>query len=253
MKSKVKYILYTIAAVILVGCEKNDPITELGTTNHEYSAQLSVTYNNTRPAIDDTVIVTASTWQRDDRYDRIVFYETLYETFGLNISLEYGSSFRTVEDTYTTLSLTDTIHGRTAWLTVSSNELLDYWVTNTNNYVIRGEYVVNLEEGQYPSNENLINVLPANEWEALLSIIAYGINAADFNAIFPGAPAGLISGTLLNAVGREYLRSNLTRQLLIDAVSNIAKLGTYNVVIEVEAITPTGAITATTRTFTNDL
>lgn len=252
MKSKLT-VLYAIAVMLLTGCEKNDPIAELGTTNDQYSAQLSVTYNNTRPVIGDTLTVTASTWQRDDSYDHLAFYETIYETFGLNIVLTYGSTFRTIEDSYTTLALTDTVRSRNAWKTVASSGLADYWVTNTNNYVIRGEYVFSLVEGRYPNDANLITALPENEWEALLSIIAYNINASDFEAIFPEASSNLISGTSLNANGREYLRSNLTKQLLIDAMSSIAKLGTYNVVIEVEVITPTGATTATSRTFTNDL
>ncbi|SFC43332.1 hypothetical protein SAMN05421747_1118 [Parapedobacter composti] len=250
---KIYILLSTLLAGFFAGCEKNDPITELGISNGEYTAELRVTYDNTRPAIGDTVIVTASTWQRDDRYDNITFYETIYETFGLDITLEHGSNFRTVAETYTTLSVTDTILAKRAWQTISHDELMQYWVTNTNNYVIPGEYVITMQEGKYPSNGSLIEALPDNEWQVLKSIVAYNINGTDFEAIFPDAPDETVSGATVTAEGRAYVRNNLSRQELAGSVTQISKLGTYNVVIEVEATTPTGAITATTRTFTNNL
>lgn len=252
-------LLY-ICCLLMVGaatsCKKNDPITELGTTNGEFAATLRVSYNNTRPAFEDTLIVTASVAQRDDRFNKVTFSETVFETFGINLQLLKGTAFKTKEETYATLLVTDTIKSKTAWKDVQRAQLDDYWVTVSNNYVIRAEYKVKQMSGKYANDATLINGLPNNEFAVLKGILAYSITKDDYLSLFPGSPAThfTTSGTYaLTALGMENLKMNLTKALLLPIVKSVTKIGLYSVKIDVDAITPTGATTSTTRTFDNNL
>lgn len=250
------YICSLLVLSVATSCEKNDPITELGTTNGEFAATLRVSYNNTRPAIDDTLIVTASVSQRDDRFDKVVFSETVFETFGIDLQLLKGTAIKTKEETFSTLLVTDTIKTKTAWKEVKRTELDDYWVTVSNNYVIRADYKVQQATGIYPNDATLIGKLPDNEFAILKGILAYSITKDDYLSLFPGSPAThfTTSGTYaLTALGMENLRANLTKAALLPIVKSTVKIGLYSVKIDVDAITPTGATTSTTRTFDNNL
>jgi hypothetical protein len=260
MKNIIIYIALLISAFGLSSCEKNDPITELGTTNGEFSAQLSVSYNNTRPAIGDTVYVTASTWQRDDKFDKIVFYETVFESFGIELKLEKGTGITTTDqvlnnNTYSTLILTDTVKSKEIWNTVGAANLDNYWVTASNNYVIRLPYVVERTDGQYPSDKTLLNSLSDTDFAVLKSLLAYNITREDYLILFPDAPSTHFTngGTyVLTSVGMTYLRENLSVAKLLGITTSVVKKGTYNVTIDVDAITPSGAKTSSTaRTFEN--
>ena len=260
MKNIIKYILLGVSLIGIFSCKKNDPLTELGTTNGEFSAQLSVSYNNTRPAIGDTIYITASTWQRDDKFDKIVFYETIYESFGIELQLEKGTSIKTKDEvlnnnTYSTLILNDTIQNRTAWHTVLDKDLDRYWVTFTNNYVIRIPYEVKRLDGKYPSDKTLITSLSQTDFAVIKSLLAYNISREDYLLLFPTAPTSHFTngGTyVLSATGMSNLRENLTASKLLEITKSVIKKGSYNVTTNVESITPTGAVTvAGTRTFEN--
>lgn len=262
MKNISKYILLVVTVWGLASCEKNDPITELGTTNGEFSAQLSVSYNNTRPAIGDTVIVTASTWQRDDKFDKVVFYETIFESFGIELDLQKGTSIKTKDqvlnsNTYSTLILTDTIKSKAVWHTVLAKDLDNYWVTSSNNYVIRVPYEVKRIDGKYPSDNTLITSLSSSDFSILKSLLAYSITKEDYLLLFPNAPTNHFTngGTyVLSTIGMSNLRDNLTSDKLLGITKSVVKKGSYNVTMNVESITPTGAITsATARTFENTI
>ncbi|GGH08702.1 hypothetical protein FAZ19_02505 [Sphingobacterium alkalisoli] len=261
MKRYLVYIYSSFALLLVVGCEKNDPITELGTTNGEFTAQLRVSYDNTRPLIGDTVIVTASTWQRDDKFDKVEFYETLYETFGVKMELENGTSINTKEvtvgsTTFPTLLLTDTVKSRTIWKTVAADVLDQFWVTNSNNYVIAAEYEMEKLDGKYPNDGTLIAALSAPEFDVLKSVLAYGITRADYLLLFPDAPSTDFTngGTYaLTQAGINNLKQNLTKDQLSLIIKSLNKTGSYSVTIEVAAITPTGATTSSSRTFDNTI
>ncbi len=255
-------ILLCICSMLVVGifasCEKNNPITELGTTNGEFAGTLRVSYNNTRPAIGDTLIVTAAVAQRDDRLDKVVFYETVFETFGMDLQLEKGSSLKTriTEKDSSTLLVTDTIRARANWKEVLRANLDDYWVTVSNNYVVRGDYKVNQLPGKYPNDKTLIHELTSDEFEVLKSLLAYAINRDDYLTLFPGSPSTHFTGSNTNVLtleGINNLKSNLTKEMLLPVVKSLTKVGTYSVKIDVDVITPTGATTSATRTFDNNL
>lgn len=257
MKNILIYIAIFSVVLGLSSCKKNDPITELGSSNGQFSAQLSVSYNNTKPALGDTVIVTASTWQRDDKMDKIQFKQTIFESFGIVLSLQKGTKIDTKENvesntSYSTLILSDTIKNKDVWDTVLEKDLDNYWVTASNNYVIRKPYELKRVAGKYPNDVTLISTLSPVDFGVLKSVLAYNITKDDYLLLFPNAPANHFTSTALSQIGIDNLKANLSKEGLTSIIKDIAKKGTYNVTIEVDAITPTGTVTTSTpRTFEN--
>ncbi|EFK58420.1 hypothetical protein ACFU8T_17625 [Sphingobacterium spiritivorum] len=254
---KITNILYAVVlACALISCEKNDPISELGETNGQFAAQLRVSYNNTRPAIGDTLQVTASTWQRDDKFSEVRFMETIVETFGINMSLKNGTQLLTKGETESTLTVIDSIAKANSWLKVAAADMDKYWVTVTNNYVMVGRYPMVIKEGKYPNNSSLITKLSDQEFEILKGLLAYTITRADYLVLYPSAPASHFTngGTyVLSQTGINNLKQTLTKTQLLPVVNSIKKVGKYSVTIDVAAITSTGTATVATRTFENSL
>lgn len=253
MKTIVKtYVGLLILAIFTMSCKKNDPIGDLGSTNNEFASQLRVTFNNTRPVIGDTLIISASTWQRDDKFQKIELYETVVETFGIDMSLKNGSSVLTKTADEATLVMVDSILKKSVMLTVVAADMDKYWVTSTNNYVINKEYEVTLKNGKYPNDATLIQGLSDDEFSVLKGLLSYVINRADYLLLFPGAPTTHFTtgGTyILSATGMANLRENLNRSTLISNIAAIKKVGNYSLTVDVAAITPTNTTTASTRTF----
>ena len=254
MKNNMKrYIgILSICLLALASCKKNDPITELGSTNNEFASQLRVTYNNTRPVFGDTLIVSASTWQRDDKFQKVAFYETLVENVGIQLTLKNGTSIITKTNDEATLVLVDSIAKKQVALEVKATDLDKYWVTSTNNYVINHPYKVERKTGKYPNDATLINGMSDNEFNTLKGLLAYTMTRNDYLALFPTAPTTHFTtgGTyVLSATGMKNLRDNCTRAMLVAIVNTIKKVGNYSITIDVNAVTPTNTITAATRTF----
>ena len=248
-----KYIgILSLCLLVLVSCKKNDPITELGSSNNEFASQLRVTYNNTRPVFGDTLIVSASTWQRDDKIQKLVIYETVVESIGIQLVLKNGTTVTTKTADESTLTLVDSIAKKSAVLEVLSSELDKYWVTSTNNYVVNHQYKVLPKTGKYANDATLITSLADAEFNILKGLLAYSITRNDYLALFPGAPTTHFTtgGTyVLTAAGMTNLRTNCTREMLAADVNTIKKVGNYSITIDVNAVTPTNTITAATRTF----
>ncbi|RZK80711.1 MAG: hypothetical protein EOO92_07175 [Pedobacter sp.] len=246
-----RYIgILSLSLLMLMSCKKNDPITKLGSTNNEFASQLRVTYNNTRPAFGDTLVVSASTWQRDDKFQRVTIYETLIETIGFQLSLKNGTSIVTKTADESTLTLVDTLAKKAVAFEVKANDLDKYWVTSSSNYVINYSYKVEPKAGKYAEDASLITAMNDAEFAVLKGLLAYSITKNDYLAIFPAAPANhFTAANALTAVGMKNLRDNTTRAMLTVQVNSVKKIGNYNLTIDVNAVTPTNATTATTRTF----
>lgn len=253
MISMKKYIgILSLCFLALASCKKNDPITELGSSNNQFASQLRVTYNNTRPAFGDTLIVTASTWQRDDKFKQVTFYETVVESFGIQLALKNGTSIVTRTNDESTLTLVDSIAKKSAVLDVQASELDNYWVTSSSNYVINHQYKVEPKVGKYASDATIITTMGDGEFATLKGLLAYTITRNDYLAIFPTAPASHFTtgGTyILTAAGMQNLRNNCTKAMLAANVNTVKKVGNYSVTIDVNAVTPSNTITAATRTF----
>lgn len=248
-----KYIgILSLCFLALLSCKKNDPITELGSTNNEFASQLRVTYNKTTPVFGDTLIVTASTWQRDDKFKHVAIYETIVESFGIQLVLKNGTSIVTKTADESTLTLVDSIAKKVVALQVNAGDLDKYWVTSSSNYVINHQYKVEPKIGKYLADASLITAMSDNEFAILKGLLAYTITRNDYLSLFPSAPTTHFTtgGTyVLSAAGMKNLRDNCTKALLTADVSTVKKIGNYSITIDVDAVTPTNTITAATRTF----
>ncbi len=243
---------FFMMCLFMISCKKNDPIDELGDTNGQFATQLRVSYNNTKVAFGDTLVVSASTWQRDDKFQKVDLYETVVETFGINMTLKNGTSVVTKNADESTLSVVDSILKKSIMLEVKAEDMDRYWVTVSNNYVIRHEYLVKQKTGKYANDVTLIQGLSDADFDVLKGILAYSITKNDYLALFPGAAADHFTtgGTyVLSAKGMANLRQNLTKAGLVGIVQTIKKVGNYSIVVDVEAITQTNTITPSTRTF----
>ena len=247
-----RYIAFLIVGLFMMSCKKNNPISELGNTNGEFASELTVTYNNTKPAIGDTLVISASTWQRDDKFKKVNLYETVVESFGLQMTLNNGSSIITKTADESTLTVIDSIAKKSVILEVKDIDLDKYWATSTNNYVIRYPYIVKVKTGKYPNDASLINQLSDTDFSVVKGLLAYTITKADYLVFFPGSPTTHFTtgGTYaLTALGMANLKQNLTKTALIANVLTLKKIGSYNLTVNVEAMTLTNTITSSTRTF----
>lgn len=247
-----KYIGFLIVCLFIISCKKNDPISDLGGTNNEFASSLRVTYNNTKPVIGDTLIVSASAWQRDDKFQKVNIYETVVEAFGIKMTLKNGSSVLTKTADESTLTVLDSIAKKNVILEVKAADMDKYWVTATNNYVIPYSYIIKVKDGKYPNDPGMIEKLSDADFNVLKGILAYAINKNDYLLLFPGSPADHFATTgayVLSQTGMNNLKQNLTKAGLKAAVQSIQKVGNYSLTIDVDAITPTNATTSTTRTF----
>ena len=247
-----KYLGFLILCVFIMSCKKNDPIADLGTTNNEFASQLRVTYNNTAPVIGDTLVISASTWQRDDRFQKVDIFETVVEAFGIDMTLTNGTSVLTKTADESTLTVVDSILKKNVLLQVNAVDMDKHWVTASNNYIINYSYILKLKNGRYANNTTLIEALTDEEFDVLKGILSYSIIKSDYQLLFPAAPATHFrtSGTpVLSETGISNLRANLTRSMLKNIVKTIKKVGSYNLTVDVAAVTPTNATTSSTRTF----
>lgn len=247
-----RYIyMMSICLLVFASCKKNDPITELGTTNNEFASQLRVSYSNTAPLFGDTILVTASTWQKEDKFQKVVFYETVVERIGITLTLANGTTLSTKTSDEATLTLIDSISKKSVLLDVPAAELDKYWVTAGNNYVVRKEYKVEPKAGKYTNDVSVIDLLTDEQFSLLKALLGYSITRNDYLALFPGAPVTEVTtgSPALTAAGRARLQANCTRAMLKAIVNDLKKVGTYSITIDVSAITPTNTVTAATRTF----
>ncbi|TCC83767.1 hypothetical protein EZ444_25990 [Pedobacter hiemivivus] len=236
--------------LLIISCKKNDPIGDLGETNNEFATQLRVTYNSTKLVMGDTLVISASTWQRDDKFQKIDIYETVVETFGINMTLKSGTSVLTKTADESTLTVLDSVLNKGVLLEVFAADMDKYWTTASNNYVIRQLYPVKVKVGKYANDVTLIQKLNDADFGVLKSILSFAITKSDYLLLFPTAPAGHFGGaTVLSPTGRENLKQNLTRPMLTAIVQTIKKVGSYNLIIDVAAMTQTNTITASTQKF----
>ncbi|TWI17524.1 hypothetical protein [Sphingobacterium siyangense] len=261
MKSYIfKTLLYLLGAVSVVSCKRNDPIGDLGETNGQYVAMLNVSYDINKPVFGDTLTVTASTWQRDDKISSLEMTETVVQKFGVNLTLQKGTVLNTndLESSASTLVVTDTILNKVPWFSIKNDndQLNAYFETVTNNYIVRAKYPFELNEGHYPNDNTLIENLKDVDFEVLKSILAYRIKADDYRLLYPDAPStDFTSGGVydLTQAGINNLKSTLTKKMLSIVLASCAKSGTFHVDIVTNVYTATGASRSVTRNFQTNL
>lgn len=243
----------------MMACKKESAIENLGSaSNSGYNAELRVSLSTRAPALYDTVIVTASTWQKNDKIAKVEFLKTMIEKFGVTLELE-NTTIETWDDTAPLLIVTDTASKEEAFRTINNDELNNFFVTASNNYVIRTEFVdFKPFVGTYPANgAELLRQLPNEAFEILKSQLTFYIGVADYEKLFPSAPNDhyTMSGssrTGISTVGKTYLKSNLTRQNLIDnGLKSITKIGTLTAIVTIKVTTEGGAVVTSQSSFSS--
>ncbi|WP_207428727.1 hypothetical protein [Pedobacter sp. SYSU D00535] len=246
------YMIALMAGLMMsmAACKKQSPVEELGATSGRLRAEVRVTLSNRRPALEETVRVTASSWHTEDRISKVEFLHTLIEKFGVKLQLD-NTTFSTWSSTDPVMVVTDTIKKNEVWKSVSSvnKELDNYFVTATNNYVISGDYTLfKPVPGTYAmEGQELLMKLSEEAFSILRNQLSFVIAVADYQKLFPNAPAAnyTTSGTTRTGIsdaGRAYLRANLTRQLLVDTgFKSLKKEGTLRAILTVRTIVDSGA------------
>gem|GEM_PF-733630 len=216
------FMITGLAVSMLSSCKEDDMFDNLGSSSSgEYQAQLRVTLNTRRPAVGDSVILTANAAHRSDKIKSVEFVATQVEKYGVNIEL--GATTVTTynaEDGVALMIVVDTIVNNVVWKSIDNagGALNDYFVASTNNYVVNGVFK-NFEPTEL-EDEDLIQSLPNEAFEILKNQLAPKITVADYLLLFPTAPNEhfVMSGatkTAVSATGKAYLRENLQKDNLI--------------------------------------
>lgn len=249
-----KLFLLAGLAVSMLACKKEDMVGRLGNSpTGEVVPEVRVTLNTRRPALGDSVVLTTSTWHKSDKITKVEYFATQYDEYGINLNLR-NTSLNTYTDTLKNLIVVDTLQNNVPYFSVSSeNKALDnYYVTESNNYVIRGAYkefaVSNLVD------QELISSLPANVFELLKTQLAVAIKVADYALLFPTAPNEnyIMSGTVktgISTLGKSFLIENLTAEKLNAILIDATKKGRLNTVLTVKVSAQKSAKTEVTNEF----
>jgi hypothetical protein len=249
-----RYIMFLMAGLSLfsASCKKNSSMDLLGKQSGGYNPQLSVSLSNKTPLVGEVTVVTATTSQRKDKIAKVEFSHTLSERFGVELSLA-NTVIKTWDAEKPIMVVRDTMVRDVVWKTISStnNELDNYFVTLSNNYVVPVTYDRFIQtDGKYPSNgPELLRKLPNEAFEIVKSQLTFVIGVADYVKLFPTAPDAnfVITGgvkTAVSAIGKTYLRDNLTRELLIsNGLKEIKKHGALTALIIVKVTTVDAAQT----------
>ncbi|WP_256012630.1 hypothetical protein [Desertivirga xinjiangensis] len=254
-----KIFLFAILVVVGLSCKKNNPIEEIGALGGGHKAQLSVSLSNRTPALGDIVVVTATTSHKSDKITKVEFSHTLSERFGIYLSLD-NTVINTWHDTNPILIVRDTIVNNDIWKTVSSgaaDDLENYYRTNENYFVIPARYTLFAQRaGKYDlAGPGLLLQLPDEAFEILKSQLARTIKVSEYARLFPTAPDGnyvMTAGTktAISAIGKAFLRSNLSKQNLIDnGLKEIHKEGVMAASVNVRVTTENGIIKETSNSF----
>ncbi|MCD0487455.1 hypothetical protein LPB86_04395 [Pedobacter sp. MC2016-14] len=255
---KHKIVLLLALTMLMFSCKKKSPLEDLGTSTGKFNAQLAVSLSNRTPLVGEAIVVTATTGQRNDKIAKVEFIHTLSERFGVQLSLD-NATINTWSTTNPTMVLRDTIAKEIVWNTVNGGNggLNNYYITTDNNYVVPMPYTLFVQtDGKYKlTGSELLLSLPDESFEIIKSQLTFVIGVADYSKLFPGMPdthyviaSGVKTG--VSALGKTYLRENLTRNILIsNGMKEIRKKGMLVATVTVRVTTEAGAQTSVSNSF----
>jgi hypothetical protein len=249
-----KLFLLAGLAVSMLACKKEDMVGRLGnSTTGEVVPEVRVTLNTRRPALGDSVVLTTSTWHKSDKITKVEYLATQYDEYGINLSLR-NTILKTYTDSVKNLIVVDTLQSNEPYFSVSAEnkELDKYYVTESNNYVVRGAYkdfaITEIKDA------DLINSLPAEVFELLKTQLAVAIKVADYALLFPTAPNEnytIVSGakTGISTLGKTYLIENLTADKLNTILLEATKAGSLKTTLTVRVSAQKSAKTEVVNEF----
>lgn len=247
-----------LALVVLSSCEKNEPLTDLESRSGDFIPLVRTGLSNRNPLVGDTVIFTTTTWQKNDEIRVVHALHTLYEDFGL-IFQTPNHEIITNETGNIRLVVTDTMVSKAPFFTTSAGvnsnieedktKLDLFFNTVQNAYVVPAQYTrFKAAETNYPlEGDGLLDALKEGDFRTLVSLLAAVVGVTDYTRYFPDAPNAhfTMSGanrTGVSAVGRAYMRENLTKEILkTKGYKMIRKQGRLGAILTASVVNISGA------------
>ncbi len=257
MKEMKKIFFAVILLATLVSCKKNTPIDDMGKSNGNFRPELRVNLSTKVLKVGDTVVITSTTWQKNDKIAKVEYLHKLYEDFGINLELQ-TTKLETWNEVSPRMVVTDTI-ANDAWLTFpgEGKKLDDYYVTNSNAYVLAGVYKKFVATGGKYKMEgaDLLRALPEEPYRILVNQLSFVITVQEYSTFFPVAPDShfIKTGTVKTGIseeGKSYLRAELTKDLLIaKGFKSVKKQGALHATVTVRVTAQSGAIAQSINQF----
>lgn len=225
MKTLRNIILVIMASVFFLACEKNDPIPGQGALTGNITP-FNLLAQMPDAKVTDTLMLRSVSWAKNDDINSIAFY---YRGFKIkSYSVKMGLTVNNQPVQLTAEHKTDTIFIERNLIRSypqAGESLNDYYQTIENAYVIICPFVV--ADGftlANVSNAGVIEEMDDGVFAIIVNKLSLKMNRAIVLKIFPSAPAlsfefdsqtGSFTGKLTE-FGFEYVRTNLTREILIE-------------------------------------
>lgn len=258
MKTLRNILLIFALGMGLMACEKNDPITDLGSLTGNVTP-FNLLAQMPDAKVDDTLNLRTVCWAINDDIKDVSFF---YKGFKLkNYTLKLGMMVNNAPVVLSAAYKPDTLKIETTLIKSYPEEgtsLNDFYQTIENAYVIVHPFVV-------PADYTLSNLEGADVVEemsdqtfgVLVGQLSLQMTRAIVLKLFPSAPAscfefndqGFYTGNLTEA-GFAYVRNNMTREILVEHLME-AKVedNTSGTIESVATIAVTNASTTSSRNF----
>jgi len=259
MKTSRNILLVFMASLALLACEKNDPIPGQGTLTGNITP-FNLLAQMPDAKVTDTLMLRTVCWAKNDDINSVAFY---YRGFKIkSYSVKMGLVVNNQPVTLTAEHKTDTIFIEKSLIRSypqAGESLNDYYQTIENAYVIICPFVV--ADGftlADVSNAGVIEEMNDEVFSIIVNKLSLKMDRGVVLKIFPSAPAacfefdpqtGFFTGNLTQ-FGIDYVRTNLTREILIEYLAE-ASLddNTRGTIESVATLAVTGASTTSSRNF----
>ncbi|MEE4178146.1 MAG: hypothetical protein V2I46_11625 [Bacteroides sp.] len=258
MKTLRNIILIFVLGMGLIACEKNDPIADQGSLTGNMTP-FNLLAQMPDAKVNDTLVLRTVCWSINDDIEEVSFF---YQGYKLkNYSITMGM---VVNDEPVELSAEhkpDTIFIENTLIKSYPEEgtsLNAFYQTIENAYVIEHPFIVpgdftlyNLEDSE------VVDEMSQETFDILVAELSLQMNRAIVLMLFPSAPAscfefdqqGFYTGNLTEA-GFTFVQENMTRELLIEYLSEASLEDTTRGTIEsVATVAETNASATSARNF----
>ncbi|GEM_PF-1722113 len=246
----------------LPGCEKNDPLADQGElTGTVVPFNLLAQMPDAAPG--DTLILRTVCWAVDDNLATVDFYHRGFKQRNYDVKMMVNAAGGVSRELRAQFAGDTLFFSRThiAQYPQSGQSLTDYYQTLENAYVILHDFVV---PGDYAlsreRNQDLIMAMNDADYERLVDGFTGQFDRPATVQVFPGInpfsltyfrvdAQGFFTGELTDE-GRQYIRNNLSREIMIEFLKEAMVSDNTRVTMEsVATLDVNDAHTSSTRVF----
>jgi hypothetical protein len=258
MKTLKNIILILMLGLGLMACEKNDPIADQGTLTGNITA-FNLLAQMPDAKVVDTLMLRTVCWAVNDDINNVSFY---YRGFKIkSYSVKMGLIVNSLPVQLSADTKTDTLFiDRTLIRSYpeAGESLNEYYQTIENAYVIVCPFIVG--EGfslVELSGAALIEEMSDVVFAAIVKKLSLQMNRGMVQKLFPSAPVacyefdqqGFFTGNLTE-FGFQYVQNNMTREMLIENLSEATvEDNTRGTIESVAKIAVTNALSTSARNF----